>query len=138
MNRVMNLPERSLELTSAFSQKWFWMWVLLPIAAYYASWLLMTVPFPIFLVIAQWMALNRNQRKEKSKLWLWNIIILVLTGLLLFVIHSWFLPNDDQKISTFNRVSFWAFFVGYYSLQMANELILSKLFVKWRFGYWSI
>lgn len=138
MNRVMNIPERSLELASAFRQKWFWMWVLLPIVAYYASWLLMTVPFPVFLVIAQWMALNRNKRKEKPNWWLWNIIIAGLTGPLLFLIHSRFLPDDDQGISIFNKINFWVFFGVYYGLQPVNELIFSKLFVKWRFGYWSI
>ncbi len=138
MNRVMNFPERSLELTSAFRQKWFWMWVLLPIVAYYASWLMMTLPFPIFLVIAQWWALDHNKRKENPKIWLWNLVVLGLTGLLLFGIHSRFSMDDDQRISTFNRISFWLFFGVYYGLQMINEIMLSKLFVKWRFGYWSI
>lgn len=138
MNRVMNFPERSLEVTSAFRQKWFWMWVLLPIAAYYASWLMMTIPFPIFLVIAQWWALDHNKRKENPKIWLWNIIVLGLTGLFLFGIHSWFSMEDNRKISIFNRTSFWVSFVVYYGLQMINEFIFSKLFVKWRFVYWSI
>lgn len=130
MDRVMNFPERSLELASAFRQKWFWIWVLLPIAAYYASWLMMAMPYPVFLIIAQWWALDRNKRKEKSTVWLWNIIIWGLTGFLLFGIHSWLSMDDNHKISTFNRISFWVFFAVYYGLQMINELVLSKLFVK--------
>lgn len=129
MNRVMNFPERSLELASAFRQKWFWMWVLLPIVAYYASWLLMTVPFPIFLVIAQWMALNRNQRKEKPNWWFWNLINLMVTGAIVLLIGS-ILPIKDIFVMML-------FFSVYYFLQILNEYLLSKVFIPWRWGYWS-
>jgi hypothetical protein len=129
MNRVMNIPERSLELASAFRQKWFWMWVLLPIVAYYASWLLMTLPFPIFLVIAQWMALNRNKRKEKPSWWFWNLVNLMVTAATVFLIDST-LPIKGIFVTMLS-------FSVYYSLQILNEYVLSKVFINWRWGYWS-
>jgi hypothetical protein len=131
MNRVMNLPEHSLELTSAFRQKWFWMWVFLPIVAYAASWLLMTLPYSVFLVIAQWVALDRNLRKEKPNFWLWNLVILIVTGLIVIYILN--LPIGKKADTVI-----WTFFGVYYSLQMMNEFIMAKVFVKWRFGYWSL
>ncbi len=131
MNRVMNFPERSLELASAFRQKWFWMWVLLPIVAYYASWLLMTVPFPIFLIIAQWMALDRNKQKEKSNWWLWNLVILGMTGLVLIMLLDHLTINEE--FTPFVVIVFSL----YYGIQTLNEFLLVKVFVKWRFGFWS-
>ena len=132
MNRVMNLPEHSLELTSAFRQKWFWMWILLPIVTYYASWLLMMIPYPVFLVIGQWMALDRNKKKENPNLWLWNLVIFIVTGAIVIFILNYLL--SEEKSVTIIPV----FFGLYYSFQMLNEFLLSKIFVKWRFGYWSI
>lgn len=127
----MNLPERSLELTSAFHQKWFWMWVLLPIAAYYASWLLMTVPFPIFLVIAQWRALDYNKKKDKPNWWLWNLVILIITGaIVIFILNN--LPNGEK-----DNAIIPVFFGVYYGVQILNEFLYVKVFMKWRFGYWS-
>jgi hypothetical protein len=132
MTRVMNFPERSLELTSAFRQKWFWMWVLLPIAAYYASWLLMTLPYPVFLVIAQWMALDHNKRKEKPNIWLWNLVIFIVTGVIVISILDNLLKGEkDNAIIP-------VFFGVYYGLQTLNEFLLVKVFMKWRFGYWAI
>lgn len=131
MNRVMNFPERSLELASAFRQKWFWMWVLLPIVAYYASWLLMTIPYPVFLIVAQWMALNSNKRKGKSNWWLWNLVILGMTGLVLIMLLDHLTINED--FTPFVVIVFSL----YYGVQTLNEFVLVKVFVKWRFGFWS-
>ena len=131
MNRVMNFPERSLELTSTFRQIWFWMWVLLPIAAYYASWLLMTMPYPVFLVIAQWMALDHNKRKEKPNIWRGNLVIFIVTGAIVILILN-DLPNGEK-----DNAIIPVFFGIYYGLQMLNEFLFSKVFMKWRFGYWS-
>ncbi|AXE19551.1 hypothetical protein DR864_18310 [Runella rosea] len=132
MNRVMNFPERSLEVTSAFRQKWFWMWALLPIAAYYASWLMMTVPFPLFLVIAQWWALDHNKWKENPKIWLWNFVIFVLTGLVLVMLLDHLTISEDYTLFVV------IFFVIYYGIQTLNEFLLVKVFMKWRFGFWSV
>lgn len=132
MNRVMNFPERSLEVTSAFRQKWFWMWALLPIAAYYASWLMMTVPLPLFLVIAQWWALDHNKWKENPKIWLWNFVIFALTGLVLVMLLDHLTISEDYTLFVV------IFFVIYYGIQTLNEFLLVKVFMKWRFGFWSV
>lgn len=132
MNRVMNFPEQSLEMASAFRQKWFWMWILLPIVAYYASWLLMMMPYPVFLVIGQWMALDRNKKKENPNFWLWNLVIFIVTGAIVIFILNYLL--SEEKSVTIIPV----FFGLYYSFQMLNEFLLSKIFAKWRFGYWSM
>ena len=134
----MNHPERSIELVSAFRQKWFWMWVLLPIVAYYVSWLLVMLPYPVFLVIAQWRALNHLNKNGKTGLWACNIGVLGLTWLVMFIIYNVFPMEDEHRVSIFNRVGFLTFLGVYYGLQMINELLLSAIFTKWRFGYWAV
>ena len=108
------------------------MWVLLPIAAYYASWLMMTLPFPIFLVIAQWWALDHNKRKENPKIWLWNLVILGLTGLVLIMLL------DNLTITEDFTPFVVIFFSLYYGIQTLNEFLLAKVFINWRFGYWAL
>lgn len=128
----MNLPKRSLELASAFRQKWFWMWVLLPIVAYYVSWLLVMLPYPVFLVIAQGMALDHNKKKEKPNWWLSNLVILIITGAIVVSILN-ILPEGKNE-----NAIILIFFSVYYGLQTLNEFLLVKVFMKWRFGSWAI
>jgi hypothetical protein len=135
---MMNHSERSIELVSAFRQKWFWMWVLLPIVAYYVSWLLVMLPYPVFLVIAQWRSLNHLNKKGKTGLWACNIGMLGLTWVVMFIIYNFFPMEDEHRVSIFSRVGFLTFFGVYYGLQMINELLFSAIFTKWRFGYWSV
>lgn len=132
MNRVMNLPPQAPDIRSAFRQKWFWLWALLPIGAYYVSWLLMMMPFPLFLVVGQWVAIESFQKKQRPMtLWLMNLVTLLVTGLLIVLMVD--------KVWTNNYDDYLTFFLfgTYYLFQCFNEWIFFKLFSSWRFGYWS-
>ncbi|WP_028664361.1 hypothetical protein [Runella zeae] len=132
MNRVMNLPPQAPDIRSAFHKKWFWLWVSLPIGAYYVSWLLMMMPFPLFLVIGQWLALQSSPKKQKPMTsWLLNLGTLLITGLIitLMVDKMWTNNYDDYLI--------FFLFGTYYLVQCFNEWIFFQLFPSWRFGYWS-
>lgn len=132
MNRVMNLPPQAPDIRSAFRQKWFWLWVLLPVGAYYVSWLLMMMPFPLFLVAGQWVALESFHKKQKPMtLWLLNLVTLLVTGLLIVVMvdKMWTNQYDDYLL--------FVLFGTYYLFQCFNEWVFFKLFPSWRFGYWS-
>lgn len=132
MNRVMNLPPQAPDIRSAFRQKWFWLWALLPIGAYYVSWLLMMMPFPLFLVVGQWVAIESFQKKQRPMtLWLMNLVTLLVTGLLIvLMVDKVWTNNYDDNLTFF-------LFGTYYLFQCFNEWIFFKLFSSWRFGYWS-
>ena len=128
----MNLPPQAPDIRSAFRKKWFWLWVLLPIGAYYVSWLLMMMPFPLFLVIGQWLALQSSPKKQKPMTsWLLNLVTLLVAGLLMMYGVDSLWPDKNNDYHTV------LIFTIYYVCQCVNEWLFFKLFPSWRFGYWS-
>jgi len=124
MKRVMTLPKHSLELSSLFSQKWFWAWVFFPIFALAASFILMFLPYPIFLVIGQGLALSYNKQAQNKSYWAINALNILVVLLIC---------SQDSAI---NWTPEWMFAL-YYFFQMLNEFVWVRLFKGWHWGYWS-
>ena len=119
-------------------QKWYLMWIFLPIAAYYVSLLtgiMIIFLFPILLVAAQYAAILKNPASENPKQWWWfsglSILFFILANALLnFIFKQLGLIPDPAFPLIIHYI------LAFYLSQMSAEMLLPSVFSSWQFGSW--